>query len=666
MKLAGQSVNTGTFSLNESLLESLASQNATDEDIESLLTELENLRKYPIDLNRCSRQELEKLPFLNDFQISSFLDYRKEKGNLLSIYELQVIHGFSDDVIGMLIPFVFVSEDDIAGVVNLRDIDQLGRHEASLRVQRVLEKSKGYSTYDPASDDTRYPGSPWLLNARYGFSLQKKLKAGFTIEKDPGEELFKGSNHGFDFNSAFVMLNGAGALKSAIVGDYRLAFGQGLTLWSGMAPGKSSMPLGIVKRQDAIKAYSSNDENNFFRGIAASVDLGRFTLTGFLSSKRRDANITDTLASGNICFSSFQESGYHRTSSEIFDEKSVRETLSGANLVYRGNIFKIGATLANYRFDKFMEKGDELKNIHDFSGSGLVNFGVDYSVVLKKVRFFGETAYGNGHMATLNGILLNTGKYASLSLLYRYFDPGFFSMNSSAFSEGSEDCNEEGIYAGIVLNPVANLKISAYADFYRFPWLKHEKSKPAEGNDFMVQADFSPGKTVDMYLRMKYEADPHDFMPDSALIADVEEVERSGFRYHIRYKVSEVLSMQNRFEMTRSEGSNGFLIYHDATCKMNKIPLELDFRLAWFDTDNFDSRIYAYEQDITSGFSFSPLYDAGIRGYVMATVRITPQIKAFVRYATTYYFNKNTIGSSYDTIDGHTRNDIKIRIAVAF
>jgi hypothetical protein len=118
--------------------------------------------------------------------------------------------------------------------------------------------------------------------------------------------------------------------------------------------------------------------------------------------------------------------------------------------------------------------------------------------------------------------------------------------------------------------------------------------------------------------------------------------------------------------MTQSEGSKGYLLYHDATYKMNKIPLELDFRLAWFDTDNYDSRIYAYEQDITSGFSFSPLYDAGLRGYLMATIRITPQIKASVRFATTCFFNKNTIGSGYDTVEGQTRNDIKMRLAVAF
>ena len=88
--LAGQTVLPGTFTLSESLMESLASQNAGDDDFEAILNDLENLRLNPLDLNSCSRNDLGKLPFLSVFQINSFLEYRQEKGKLLSIYELQV------------------------------------------------------------------------------------------------------------------------------------------------------------------------------------------------------------------------------------------------------------------------------------------------------------------------------------------------------------------------------------------------------------------------------------------------------------------------------------------------------------------------------------------------------------------------------------------------
>jgi len=127
-----------------------------------------------------------------------------------------------------------------------------------------------------------------------------------------------------------------------------------------------------------------------------------------------------------------------------------------------------------------------------------------------------------------------------------------------------------------------------------------------------------------------------------------------------------MVNMQNRFEMTRSEDARGFLIYQDVTYRMGKIPLELDFRIAWFNTDNYNARIYAYEQDIISGFSFSPLYDSGLRGYLMATFRITPGMRTSLRYASSYFFDKSTIGSGYDEIAGHSRNEIKISLAMIF
>ena len=248
-------------------------------DYETLLHELENLQRHPIDLNAAERADLQKLLFLTDFQISSLLAYRKEHGNLLSIYELGMVYGFTDEVIKMMLPFVFAgNEEDMD--FRLKPVIKRGHHEIILRTQRVLEQTAGYKTSDTVTGSSKYPGNPWLYYGRYGFESADHIKAGITLEKDPGEDFFGGSNkQGFDFNSAYLMVTNAGPVKTVLVGDYRLQFGQGLTLWNGTAPGKSSLPLNIVKRQDAIKAFTSTDENDLFRGLAASAGWGRFFFT---------------------------------------------------------------------------------------------------------------------------------------------------------------------------------------------------------------------------------------------------------------------------------------------------------------------------------------------------------------------------------------------------
>ena len=666
-QLTAQTGNPGVFHLNESLLESVAST-GEDAAYETILRELEDLQKRPLDLNSAGRDQLGRLPFLTDFQITSFLDYRITHGNLLSIYELQVIDGFTPEIISLMLPFVRV--DASKQTVPL-GASQKVSHELALRTQRILETPKGYSN-SGSNGERRYPGSPWFLNAHYELGAGSKVRAGITVEKDAGENLFKSSNRaGFDFNSAYIMVRNNGPVKTAIIGDYRVAFGQGLTLWNGASPGKSALSLAIVKRQDAIKPFNSNDENNYFRGLAIALAKEHFTWSSFFSSKNRDANITDTLDNGRIYFSSFQESGNHRTHSEIADEKSVRETVWGTNLLYRNNYLKIGSTLAWYHLDKYLQTGDDLKDIHDFAGNSLLNWGVDFSIVLKKLQFFGESAIGNGKWATIHGMLINVNKYASFSLLYRNFQQGFYSMHSSAFSESSSDSNEEGFYTGMVLHPVAGLKISGYADFYHFPWLKHGKSAPSRGSDYLLQADFSAGKNVTMYLRLKYESDPEDMPADSALIPELMETENTGLRYHIRYRISDKVEMQNRIEYTNSnpgnaDASKGYMIYQDFGFRSPSIPMNVDLRIAWFHTDDYSSRIYAYEHDMSSGFSFSPLSGNGVRSYIMASFELRKNVTASIRYSTSWYFDRDVIGSGNDAIQSSNRNDIKIKLGVRF
>jgi hypothetical protein len=667
-----QSVESGQSEIIESLIESIESTSGNSIDYEAILSELEYLHKNPLNLNTVRDEDLRRLSFLTDFQINNLLAYRKENGNFLSIYELQLINGYTDEVIKMMLPYVVVSDQRPVENFRFNDIISKGNHEITFRTQRVLEQVAGYTEYDTISKTNRYPGIPWLFCARYSYEYANHLQAGVILEKDPGETFFRGSNRqGFDFNSAYLLVNDIGPIKSILLGDFRLQFGQGLTLWNGVAPGKSSLPLNIVKRQDVVKAFSSTDENAFFRGIATSAKLGKFVFTGFFSSKKRDANITDTLANDRIYFSSFQESGHHRTTAETADEKSVREVAVGGNVAFRNNILKAGTTLVYYQLDKYMEAGDDLKDIRDFNGNTLLNGGFDYSLSLNKVQLFGETSYGNHSWATLNGALLYVNKYASFSLLYRYFPSGYFSMHSAALSEGSGDTNEEAFYAGAVIHPFRLWKVSAYADFYRFPWLKYQVSAPSQGSDYLFQVDYSPIKNVEMFLRFRYEANPENDVPDSLLIPVISSLRYTGFRYHISYRMTDMLLLQNRVELVMVKQTNGstdkgFLIYQDIEYRFVALPLTVDFRFAFFKTESYDSRIYAYEQDMIQGFSFSPLYDKGFRTYLMFRYDPYKNLSFRIRIAQTNFLAKSVIGSGYDEIDTNTRTEIKLQLIKKF
>jgi hypothetical protein len=666
-----QPVTAWQSGLIESLLESIESKRGELADYETLLHELENLQRNPLDLNSAGKEELQRLPFLTDFQISSLINYRQEHGNLLSIYELSVVHGYTDEIIRMMLPFVTVVEKKAESFSPDRSLKQ-ARHEITLRTQHVFEKAAGYVQNDSGSGKSGYPGNPWLYYARYGFESSHHIKAGITMENDPGEDFFGGDNpHGFDFYSAYLMVNDAGPVRTFLAGDYRLQFGQGLTLWNGSAPGKSSLAMNIVKRQDGIRAFTSADENDLFRGVAATAASGRFVLTLFYSSRKRDANITDTMGTGVICFSSFQESGYHRTASEITDEKSVRETAYGGNLHFRNNWLKLGTTLVKYDLDKYHEKGSDPEDLYDFEGTGLLNWGFDYTATLHKVQLFGETSHGYHGWATLNGVLISMNKYASLSLLYRNFQPEYFSLHAAAFSEGSSNNNEEAFYAGTIIHPFPHWQISAYADLYRFPWLRYRVNAPSSGSDYLFQVDFVAGKKTNMFFRMHYEENPENEDAASLIMPRVISIKRTGLRYHVSWQLSSKFKFQNRIEAIwvksdQTESDRGIMAYQDIECHPFSVPVSLAFRLAWFNTDSYDSRIYAYEQDLSSGFSFAPLYMSGYRTYFLIRYDIGRNLSCRLRVSQINYVGKESVSSGLDKLEGSTRSEVKLQLTARF
>mgnify|MGYP007042166935 CR=1 FL=1 len=55
--------------------------------------------------------------------------------------------------------------------------------------------------------------------------------------------------------------------------------------------------------------------------------------------------------------------------------------------------------------------------------------------------------------------------------------------------------------------------------------------------------------------------------------------------------------------MYDTDKSNGILLYQDLVYSFKEIPLKLSARYAIFDTDNYDTRLYAYENDLLYVFS---------------------------------------------------------------
>lgn len=72
------------------------------------LDQLVKLRKNPVDLNTASADELLQLPWLTPFMADEIIHYRKAKGSIQHLSELESLLGFDSGLIERMSKFVFI------------------------------------------------------------------------------------------------------------------------------------------------------------------------------------------------------------------------------------------------------------------------------------------------------------------------------------------------------------------------------------------------------------------------------------------------------------------------------------------------------------------------------------------------------------------------------
>jgi len=105
------------------------------EDIESgsweqTIEELQGIAANKMDLNRCTREDLGRLPFLSNQQIMDIMEYRDKVGRIETPIELRMISSLERTDVDMLMQFVtIVPEVARDSLPSLRNILKYGRHE---------------------------------------------------------------------------------------------------------------------------------------------------------------------------------------------------------------------------------------------------------------------------------------------------------------------------------------------------------------------------------------------------------------------------------------------------------------------------------------------------------------------------------------------------------
>ncbi len=666
--------------LIEEIIEEIVASADEDADISVIIDDLYFLWENPLDLNQAGVEDLTRLYLLNDFQIAHLFEYVRKFGPVLSIFELNYIEGFDPALVLKIAPFFTIGTGPARIPLYPKNILKYGRHQIYSRIQQVLEEQRGYLPISDsalaASPNSRYLGSPLKIYNRYVFSYRNQVFWGITAEKDAGEEFFKGSNQGgYDYYSAHLYIRSSGKVKRIAIGDYHARFGQGLVLWPGFSTGKTADAVNIKKNARGLIRYSSTDENIFMRGAAATIGIGSKTdITLFISRKTIDATILkiDSASNRVSAVSSLQNTGLHATQSQVANKNSLGETIAGTNISWKGETYRSGLTALYYTYDAPLLPAKRVYNQYEFKGKSNLVAGMDYRLYFRNLHFFGEGAISrNGGYGFLNGMIANAGPRAALAMMYRKYSKNYQSYFSNSLGESTRNSNETGLYTGIVLLPFPKWKVSGFYDIFYFPWLRFGAFTPTTGYEYLLLAEYTPARNLSMWWRIRQKNKPVNAPVEEPLARQTEEVINTSYRYQLNYRILSSLELRNRIEFVNYKresqpAETGFLVYQDVIFRLSKIPLSLSARLAVFETDSYNARMYAYENDVLYAFSIPAYYDRGTRSYINLSYSFPNGVDLWFRIAQTYLPYRTVIGSGLDEISGRTRTEVKLQARITF
>ena len=650
-----QSVDTLKVSEDVSW-EKLFETGTEDEENSSTIDEAEQIEDNPLNLNTATLEELHRIPVLTNM-IASRIIARRKLALFTSVDELITVEGVTPEILSFIRPYVRIRK--------MREKSYMAGVLLS-RVSSEIEKRKGFM-------NDAYPGSPLKILNKIRLAVGDKevplastistIEVGALTEKDPGERSIANFSGGFGCISLPVFST------QIIIGNYQVEAAEGLIFWRASAMSKGSNVIApTCKNGSGIHPYLSTDENSFLQGIAASLEFSSVHFQMFYSNKPVNATI-DSL--GQI--SSTDQSGLFRTENELHKQKSTRETLIGCRAIaYLCEGLKLGGTVYRTHFKNPLI----LKNGNGEITPQLWMQGMDISYTNRNIDLFTELAADRSHeIAMIGGMNYEPMTSLSVSFVVRKYPPEFQSIHGNAFGESGRDVqNENGVYVGVKVQPIDWVCVSTYYDQFNHPQPTQFIPAASHGNDFLALAECPITNTFELAFRYKRKESPStldDYDLYGRMMKQIIPRVQKYYRLTSELASSSYMQLSNRIEWTNikydgmKKSEHGILLSQTMKCTL--LPsLALRARVAIFETDSYDSRMYEYEDDLPRASSNPALYGRGLRWYLILQYNIFLKVDIGLKYSQTIKDDVTSLGSGLDEIKGHTQSLLAMQVDVRF
>lgn len=333
-------------------------------------------------------------------------------------------------------------------------------------------------------------------------------------------------------------------------------------------------------------------------------------------------------------------------------------------------------TYWNASYTKDIKPDDSTRLLYNFAGNSAHMLSVDYDFVYRNVNVFGELAQSQANtVAGLGAVQVSLDRFAEFILLYRNYPENFAPVHSFGFGENNGNTqNENGFYAGLTLKPMKGFEINTYFDQFKFPYRTYFNPAPTTGNDFLITSQYKVNKNLFVYVKYRNKNKEESRTIADEFGRDVKKIDnrnQMNFRIGFDYDISKSVRTRTRYEYVMVKydeygGNNkGYLFYSDVRASLLK-NFSLSTRFIIFRTEDYDSRVYEFEEDLKGVMSNVGLYGNGTRWYLVAAYRPLPYAEIMAKYSATYLDGVKTIGSGNDLIQGNINNRFNLGVEITF
>lgn len=423
-----------------------------------------------------------------------------------------------------------------------------------------------------------FEGDPMYGKLRYRFNYQNRVMAGVTIGRTPGAT-WENINYG-----GFIELRDMGPMKRIVAGNYQAHFGYGLVIGSPFKRGKTAYIQSTATTDEGLKKFGSvGDSYNYFHGVGATAKVSSWA----------DVSAFYSLREG----------------------KEEWNHVVGVNATGRWDRLKVGITAVENIHQP--TKKNSLEEMELVSTQAVM--GVNARWNQGKVDIWGELATSQGKQWGIGGIAgIRYTPISDINLLaiYRYYSPYFDNIYANALCSWTRMRDEHGGYLGLEYNRLKNWQLLAFGDVWK------------SGFETMAQADFIPQKDYRMHTRFR--------------VKRKDEKDTYSLRWNMVYEFGQwkmKTQADGNLVQTNNALTYGWSLLQDVEYRFSQVPIVLQLRAQAFDAQEWNNRVYIYENDVLYAYAIPFVYGLGGRFWLNARYKINDIFSFYLRVSETIYQN---------------------------